>query len=65
MPADDPKQRKPDLTRARALLGWSPRVPLEEGLRPTLRYFRDALAANADAASRTLPEDARPAGPAR
>ncbi len=64
MPADDPKQRKPDLTRARALLGWSPTVPLEEGLRPTLRYFRDQLAADAGARGRTLPDGIGPAATA-
>jgi nucleoside-diphosphate-sugar epimerase len=61
MPADDPKQRKPDLTRARALLGWEPTVRLEEGLGPTLAYFREEIAADAGAASRTLPEMGRAA----
>ena len=40
LPADDPKVRRPDITRARALLGWEPRVPRAEGLRRTLEYFR-------------------------
>ena len=40
LPQDDPKQRQPDITRARTLLGWEPRVPLEEGLRETIAYFR-------------------------
>jgi dTDP-glucose 4,6-dehydratase len=40
MPEDDPRQRRPDITRARQMLGWEPRVPLEEGLRPTVEYFR-------------------------
>jgi len=40
MPQGDPKQRRPDITRARTLLGWEPRVALEEGLAHTLRYFR-------------------------
>lgn len=40
LPGDDPKQRKPDITRAQALLGWSPRVPLAEGLAKTIAYFR-------------------------
>ena len=43
LPENDPKQRRPDITRARTLLGWEPRVPLEEGLRPTVEYFRRAL----------------------
>ena len=40
LPADDPKVRQPDITRARALLGWTPTVPLREGLRSTIDYFR-------------------------
>jgi len=40
LPVDDPKVRKPDITRARTLLGWEPRVPLREGLKKTLDYFR-------------------------
>jgi len=43
LPADDPKKRKPDITRARTLLGWEPKVPLEEGLPRTLEYFRKKL----------------------
>jgi len=38
--ADDPKQRKPDITKARRLLGWEPRVSLEEGLGRTIEYFK-------------------------
>jgi dTDP-glucose 4,6-dehydratase len=38
--ADDPQRRRPDITRARTILGWEPRVPLEEGLRRTIDYFR-------------------------
>ncbi len=45
MPEDDPKQRRPDVTRARNLLGWEPKVPLQEGLRRTIAYFRELLAA--------------------
>jgi len=37
---DDPKQRCPDITRARQILGWEPKTPLEEGLRRTIEYFR-------------------------
>ena len=40
LPKDDPKQRRPDITRARQVLGWEPRVPLEEGLRETIAWFR-------------------------
>src|SRR5512139_33044 len=43
LPADDPKKRKPDVTRARTLLGWEPKVSLEEGLPRTLEYFRKKL----------------------
>jgi dTDP-glucose 4,6-dehydratase len=45
LPADDPKQRRPDITRARRLLGWEPKVALEEGLERTIGYFRELLAA--------------------
>jgi dTDP-glucose 4,6-dehydratase len=40
LPTDDPKQRRPDITRARTLLGWEPKVQLEEGLVKTIDYFR-------------------------
>jgi dTDP-glucose 4,6-dehydratase len=40
LPTDDPKQRRPDITRARTLLGWEPKVDLEEGLIKTIEYFR-------------------------
>ena len=40
LPEDDPKVRQPDITRARTLLGWEPKVALEEGLTKTLAYFR-------------------------
>jgi dTDP-glucose 4,6-dehydratase len=43
LPVDDPKQRRPDITRARTLLGWEPKVDLEEGLLKTVEYFRGAL----------------------
>ncbi len=39
LPEDDPKRRRPDITKARTLLGWEPRVSLEEGLRRTIAYF--------------------------
>jgi len=43
LPVDDPKVRQPDITRARALLGWEPRVELDEGLRQTIEWFRRRL----------------------
>jgi dTDP-glucose 4,6-dehydratase len=43
LPTDDPKVRKPDITRARTLLGWEPKVPLEEGLTSTIEYFRKKI----------------------
>jgi dTDP-glucose 4,6-dehydratase len=43
LPTDDPKVRQPDITRARTLLGWEPKVQLEEGLTRTIAYFRTKL----------------------
>jgi dTDP-glucose 4,6-dehydratase len=43
LPTDDPKVRQPDITRARHILGWEPRVQLEEGLTSTIAYFRKKL----------------------
>ena len=43
LPQDDPKVRQPDISKARRLLGWEPRVELEEGLRRTLEYFRERM----------------------
>jgi dTDP-glucose 4,6-dehydratase len=40
LPVDDPRQRRPDITLARKKLGWEPKVPLEEGLRETIEYFK-------------------------
>jgi UDP-glucuronate decarboxylase len=40
LPADDPRQRKPDITKARDILGWEPKVPLEDGLQRTIEEFR-------------------------
>ncbi len=40
LPTDDPTRRKPDITRAKEMLGWSPTIPLEEGLKRTIGYFR-------------------------
>jgi dTDP-glucose 4,6-dehydratase len=43
LPQDDPKQRKPDITKAKTLLGWEPKVDLETGLRLSLDYFKEAV----------------------
>jgi len=43
LPADDPKQRRPDISLAKEVLGWEPKVPLEEGLNRTIEYFRQAI----------------------
>jgi dTDP-glucose 4,6-dehydratase len=43
LPEDDPKQRRPDIAKAKRVLGWEPRVGLEEGLRETVAYFRKKL----------------------
>jgi UDP-glucuronate decarboxylase len=45
LPGDDPKQRRPDISLAEADLGWKPKVALEDGLDPTIEYFRKLLAA--------------------
>ncbi len=44
LPVDDPKVRKPNITRAKELLGWEPKVPLQQGLEKTIPYFRESLA---------------------
>ncbi len=43
LPQDDPKQRRPDITKAKRLLGWEPKVDLESGLKLSLEYFREAV----------------------
>ena len=43
LPSDDPRQRKPDISKARDLLGWEPKVALSEGLEQTIAYFREEL----------------------
>ncbi|MBI4893491.1 MAG: SDR family oxidoreductase [Acidobacteria bacterium] len=45
LPQDDPVQRQPDITQARAVLGWEPKVSLREGLKPTIEYFERELSA--------------------
>jgi UDP-glucuronate decarboxylase len=43
LPQDDPRQRQPNLTRAKADLGWEPKIALEDGLKETIGYFKHAL----------------------
>jgi dTDP-glucose 4,6-dehydratase len=45
LPDDDPRKRRPDISKAKQLLGWEPKVPLEEGLRETVEYFKRELLA--------------------
>jgi len=40
LPEDDPQKRRPDITKAKRLLGWEPKVNLEAGLRETIEYFK-------------------------
>jgi UDP-glucuronate decarboxylase len=47
LPVDDPTQRCPDISRAKSLLGWQPKVPLETGLKKTIEYFDQLLGSNA------------------
>lgn len=44
LPQDDPKVRRPDITRAKELLGWEPKTPFADGLKKTVEYFREVLA---------------------
>ena len=50
LPQDDPKQRRPDITKARQLLGWEPNIDLEKGLRRSLEYFKKAVTEDTAAA---------------
>jgi len=43
LPSDDPKQRRPNIEKAKSLLGWEPSTPLEKGLVQTVEYFRSSL----------------------
>jgi dTDP-glucose 4,6-dehydratase len=56
LPEDDPKQRCPDISKAKRLLGWEPKIQLPEGLERSLDYFKQAIAAEANA----MPAPARP-----
>ncbi len=46
LPNDDPRQRKPNIDKARDLLGWKPKTDLADGLKATIRYFEDHLRQN-------------------
>ena len=54
LPQDDPKQRCPDITKARTLLGWEPKIDLETGLRLSLDYFKQAIRRKKNAADRPI-----------
>ena len=43
LPEDDPKVRQPDITRAKEILGWEPKVEFEEGIKQTIEYFKQSL----------------------
>jgi nucleoside-diphosphate-sugar epimerase len=43
LPMDDPRRRRPDITTARRILGWEPRVPVRQGLSRTIAYYREQL----------------------
>jgi UDP-glucuronate decarboxylase len=51
LPQDDPRQRKPDITRAQQLLGWNPTIPLREGLEKTVAYFAERINGRAKSSS--------------
>ncbi len=51
LPPDDPRQRRPDISKAKALLGWEPKIDLEAGLKLSLDYFREAVALEAASAA--------------
>ncbi len=55
LPQDDPKQRRPDITKARRILGWNPVVTLEDGMRLTVEYFRSIHASEAASAPAETP----------
>ncbi len=62
LPKDDPVRRRPDITRARQILGWSPTVPLREGLRKTIDYFDDFLRERGLTGDGSPAEQRNPAG---
>ena len=46
LPSDDPRQRQPNIAKARELLGWEPKIPLRDGLAKTIAYFDELLTSN-------------------
>jgi UDP-glucuronate decarboxylase len=60
LPPDDPRQRRPDISKARELMAWSPPTPLKEGLQRTIAYFEQLLS---DRALRAVLTNSAPAGP--
>ncbi|HUO84400.1 MAG TPA: NAD-dependent epimerase/dehydratase family protein, partial [Thermoanaerobaculia bacterium] len=58
LPKDDPKIRRPDITRARRLLDWEPRVPLEDGLARTIDYFHERITAGGSVGATATREEA-------
>ncbi|HEX5508239.1 MAG TPA: UDP-glucuronic acid decarboxylase family protein [Pseudolabrys sp.] len=63
LPADDPRQRQPDISQAKSLLGWAPTTPLKEGLAKTIHYFEQLL--REPGVMQTLANDARKTSSAR
>jgi hypothetical protein len=61
---DDPRQRRPDISRARTLLHWEPKIDLESGLRLCLEYFRNEVAGTVTAGSAKAPIRNSEAAPA-
>src|SRR5262245_24994749 len=55
LPEDDPQQRRPDITRARQLLGWEPKINLEAGLRLSMPYFQEVIALEEKVAAKSVP----------
>jgi dTDP-glucose 4,6-dehydratase len=65
LPVDDPKVRQPDIAKARRLLGWEPRVTLEEGLERTLAYFRPRVGRGRPPAPNPAPDPASNRAPGK
>ena len=64
LPQDDPKQRQPDIRLANAQLGWEPKIPLRQGLNPTIAYFEQMLRASAEDRGAERPSHTRSKPPA-